>query len=130
VIGSAPGAFRGCEIGCLATPVDARPPVPDDSRRLARRIERQFGVCEALQRTAEAIFEDIPTLRRASNFVVRFVEALPEGVDVRASHVRAWGESKDYYVEPEDGSVRGGEEMERKFLSWLRAGCPAPKVPA
>lgn len=157
-VGEVDGAeFKGCEIGCLATPHQEAARLRffdrfrDRTRRwreveiptavMVRRIERDFGVCEGLQRVAEQLlfsYDEGP--QRLGGFVVRFVKALPEGVDVDNERVVAWCESRggawDASVDAQDLSgMRFGAECigpdgtveAEAFLSWLRRGAPRPR---
>lgn len=104
--------FKGCAIGCLATPhgdeelaeflrrylredLTASPSIWGegmtflglDSIEQTYEIEEQFGICTELLRVVEDIFEGLPTHGDAINFLPAFARALPEGADIKGADV-------------------------------------------
>lgn len=134
--------FKGCFIGCYATPhtqdelrewierhgFRGNPPSPfsefagmlyvDASEaELVEELDRQFGICEGIARSAETVFENINKDSDAIDFLPRVAEALPEGVDVTDEMVEEWAEigmSHDTFEE--DGEA---------LIAWLRSLDPA-----
>lgn len=90
--------YRGCAIGCLSTPhrqKDLRRFVLDgvdfdDDSGMVRTLAEEFGICPALARAAEAIFEGLDTHGQAIEFIPAFARALPEGVDIGSRSVADW----------------------------------------
>lgn len=166
--------FYGCAIGCLATPHRQKelraffdekkvesvpgvsPYVPSGvfhSRNLLTKLEEEFGICPALGRCAEAIFEDMPTHGSAISFIPKFARALPEGVDITGKMlaeiwpdiIKPTPDSRDMglwnqhmtssLLGPPPGWVtRSGAESpwcpaevaEKRFLKWLRSLAQKP----
>lgn len=98
--------FKGCVIGCLATPHgDALVEYLRDNLSIGEGIRlmsrgdysltsdiyEQFGIEPELMRLAEDVFEGLSTHGAAINFVRDFVRALPEGAKIDAEdagHIR------------------------------------------
>lgn len=110
--------FRGCAIGCLATPHRKRDlkalyralmggnrrsrhasgayiTTMDDLRQiefssdgLIRGLKREFGICSELARCAEAIFEAQELHGEAISFIPAFARALREGADITPRKLR------------------------------------------
>lgn len=104
--------FKGCAIGCLATPHTQsglrklfETLLPEGRRRLGiahaeenahtqlKRLRAEFGVSVALARLMEDVFERETDNDRAANATVRMVRALPEGVDIRGQDVKRFVEA-------------------------------------
>jgi hypothetical protein len=142
--------FKGCEIGCLATPAD----IPArkawfksldgrfGSGTMVRKIEEDFGVCSGLQRVAELFLVELDSgsSARLGGFTVSFVKAIPEGRDITDELVGEWIDSRalvvNYYPNGVDGRIglldqsRYGADMDKEraaFLDWLRRGAPQPR---
>lgn len=162
--------FEGCLIGCLAIPsavsaakrrvcelvgVDEFPGWESvDEDQLIEQLEKEFGICRGLQRTAEALLMTLPeeSRGRLGGFALSFAKALPLKVDITDELVMAWVESRDasysglkrQRIDPNTYafvgdpvpfgglvSFEGTEEQATKeraaFLDWLRRGAPRPR---
>ncbi len=109
--------FKGCAIGCLATPhrksellrylrtqraqnglVYGYDDVHGEMLHVAlpsagemvQRLRSEFGINEGLARAAESVFEGLETHGAAIEFIPAFAKALPEGVDVTPAMVARW----------------------------------------
>lgn len=96
--------FRGCFIGCAATPHTQRGldkwvrsvlsewgGYMDDAESMLDRVETEFGITAGLLRVCEVLFENLPLHGAAIEFLPAFGESLPEGVDLSQLDVQlAW----------------------------------------
>lgn len=130
--------FKGCAIGCLATPhrqSELRAFIKrfgwkdddtgdwflnedNDSAKQVKRLKREFGICEPLARLAEGIFEGARTHGAAINVIPEFAAALPEGVNITprmvyAANIRITGTSSMT-------DRRNIYSHKDEFLDWLR----------
>lgn len=134
--------FKGCAIGCLATP-HRKGELRSFIRRLGElicgeyeleeagtdqipRLKREFGICPELARVAEAFFESQPTHGAAIEFIPEFAKALPEGANITPRKVRKfWEESLGgAYVDKVHAgswSAAEGPEAKRKLFAWLES---------
>lgn len=145
--------FYGCAIGCLATPhrkqeaksflkrfvrhyikgeVNEFSLNPDD---LTKQLSKEFGICEALARSAESCFESCDTHEEAIDFIPAFAAALNEGADITPAKLRAAWErilrrdvyAVERYVERcvNGSNMHLSSEETEKFLVWLHTqGAP------
>jgi hypothetical protein len=136
--------FKGCAIGCLATPhrvselrsfIKRLGSFDGDEWELSEtgsdqipRLRKEFGICTQLARCAEALFEGFTNHHDAIDFIPAFAKALNEGADIKPGEVRAafnrLGGSAflSHYtrVANADLGTSEAEVLAPKFLAWLR----------
>lgn len=137
--------FKGCAIGCLSTPhrkselrgflrnifggaTDgwdsleyAKNSLDDEDQ--VELLSEEFGICPALARSAESLFEGCATHGEAIEFIPAFAKALPEGAEIsRSSLMTFWDEYEDKeFLGWEDGYSIRDPKIKGEFLDWLKS---------
>lgn len=119
------GDAKGCAIGCLSTPlgvVRQKRRFDKSQAQCIRDLKNEFGLCSELVRVAEIVFEafDIDDRSGWRNWPTRFAEALPVGVEITNSMVRAFVQNSTEFRYDYDYFTGG-----RSTLSWVVEARPA-----
>lgn len=101
-----PGQWKGCAIGCLATPLSASKFTPLGQEGSIGSLEDEFGIPRKITLIAEEFFEGLPG-RSARTWPVRFAKALVAG-----SEPDGW--EFDYI-----GYDANSTKDAKAFLRWL-----------